>query len=79
MIYKYTETKQVVNKIEILPCPFCGSENVKPIHIKGNYGYSPSEDYVACLSCGATGGKIKDSDCGNYMQEAVNNWNERAK
>ena len=36
MIYEYTETRQVVNKIEILPCPFCGSDNVQPIHIEGN-------------------------------------------
>lgn len=78
MMYEYTETKIVKKQIEILPCPFCGSNNVKPIHYNGSYGYSPSEDYVTCTSCGASGGRIKDSDCGNNMDLAIKKWNRRA-
>ena len=76
-VYKYTETKVINNEIEIIPCPFCGSENIKPIHINGEYGYSSSEDYVKCLSCGARGSVIKDSNGGNHMIEAIEKWNKR--
>lgn len=79
MIYEYTETKTVKKQIKILPCPFCGSENVKPIHCNGTWGYYPSEDYVKCNNCGATGGVIKDSDYGNNMDLAIKNWNRRAQ
>ena len=79
MYYEFIETKQVVNKIEILPCPFCGSDNVQPIHVEGNWGYSASQDYVRCLDCNALGGKITDSNCGNHMEEAINKWNKRVK
>ena len=77
MKYKYTETKTIVKQIEILSCPFCGSDNVQPIHIEGNWGYSASQDYVRCLNCKATGGKIEDSNCGNHMHEAIDKWNKR--
>lgn len=77
MIYEYTETKTVSKEINLEPCPFCGSENLKPIHYSGSYGYSPSEDYVKCLNCGASGGVIKDDLCGNHLQKAIINWNTR--
>lgn len=79
MIYEYIETKKITNKIEINDCPFCGSDNVKPIHHEGSWGYSSSKDYVKCLNCGATGGIIEDSNCGNHMEEAIKKWNKRAK
>lgn len=75
MIYEHEETKVVTRKIEILPCPFCGSENVKPFHIDGDWGYSPSRDYVQCNSCGATSGEVKDSNSG--MDLAIEKWNRR--
>ena len=78
MIYEYTETKTIKKQIEILHCPFCGSEDVKPIHHNGSWGYSPSEDYVKCSNCGATGGVIKDADCRNNMDLAIKNWNRRS-
>lgn len=79
MIYEYTETKTIKKQIEILPCPFCGSENVKPIHYNGSYGYSPSEDYVTCTSCGAMGSIIEDPNGGNNMVLAINKWNRRSR
>ena len=78
MIYEYTETKIIRNKVEMLPCPFCGSENVKPIHYSGSYGYSASEDYVKCLSCSATGGLITNDNGLNCMEDAIEKWNRRA-
>lgn len=53
MKYKLSKTKIVTKGIELLPCPFCGSENIKPIHYSGEWGYRPSNDYVICRSCGA--------------------------
>ena len=79
MIYEYTETKTIKKQIEILPCPFCGSNNVKPIHYNGSYGYSPSEDYVTCTSCGATGSRIGDIDGRNNMDLAIKKWNRRSR
>lgn len=79
MIYKYTETKTINNEIEIVPCPFCGSENVKPVHISGEHGYSYSKDFVTCISCGASGSVIKNDEGRNHMVEAINKWNNSAK
>lgn len=78
MVYKMQETKIVEKEIEILPCPFCGSENVEPRHFPGQYGYSPSDDYVECCCCGATGGHVMDRDDGNHLEKAINKWNNRA-
>ena len=44
MKYKITETKTITREIDVLPCPFCGSDNIKPFHTNGFYGYSPSTD-----------------------------------
>lgn len=78
MVYKAQETKIVEKEIEILPCPFCGSESVNPIHIQGQYGYSSSDDYVECRCCGATGGHITDRNGGNHIEKAIDRWNNRA-
>lgn len=77
MIYKYDEKKVITKEVEILSCPFCGSDNVRPVHITGSYGYSSSEDYVMCKDCGAQGASIRDSDCGNHMLEVIDKWNRR--
>lgn len=77
MIYNYQEKKVSTKEIEILRCPFCGSDKLNPIHISGSYGYTHSEDYVECCECGATGGKIEDKNCGNHMKEAIKKWNRR--
>nr|DAJ86808.1 MAG TPA: restriction alleviation protein [Bacteriophage sp.] len=78
MVYKTQEIKIVEKEIEILPCPFCGSEKVKPRHFYGQYAYTPSDDYVECYCCGATGGHVMDRDDGNHLEEAINKWNNRA-
>ena len=82
MIYEYEvkETKKV--KIEINPCPFCGSNHLEPVHITGRHGYSSSKDYITkdyikCLSCGAIGPKIKNNNGNNLFQDAVIYWNTR--
>ena len=73
MKYKLSQTKTVTKEIELLPCPFCGSENIKPIHYDGELGYRHSKDYVICCSCGATGGNVEDSD----IERAIEKWNHR--
>ena len=57
----------------------CGSNDVKPIHNSGCYGYSPSTDYVTCGNCGAMGGRVKDSNCGKNVEDAIRNWNIRVR
>ena len=77
MIYKHEENKVVTTEIELLHCPFCGSENIKPIHHNGDWGYSSSEDYVMCQNCKAEGGHVIDGNCGNNLKEAIIKWNHR--
>lgn len=73
------EKQEIIRKeINILPCPFCGSENVKPIHCNGSHGYSASEDYVKCFSCSATGGLITNNDGLHFTEKAIKKWNRRA-
>lgn len=77
MIYKYEKRTTTIKEIEILNCPFCGSDDLAPVHYPGEYGYSSSEDFVVCHKCGARSGIIKDSNCGNHMEEAIRKWNTR--
>lgn len=79
MKYKITETKTITKEIELLPCPFCGSDNIKPYHTSGIYGFFPSKDLVTCCSCGASSGVIKDLDCGTNQMLAIEKWNDRVE
>ena len=38
---------------ELLPCPFCGSDDVGPITFKGCNG-DVWDEFIACGGCGAT-------------------------
>ena len=76
------ERKEVVTKeIEVLSCPFCGSDNIDVIHYAGFYGYSADEFYVKCKDCGACGGKVVDDRCSlsttKQKELAVEKWNMR--
>ena len=75
MKIKVREQKIVVKEIELLPCPFCGSEDIDPVSIEGSWGYSSSKDYVKCNSCGAQGGVVEDGK----LDDAIANWNMRAE
>lgn len=55
-----------MNRIELKPCPFCGSDDV--FCSQGLEG----EDYVECWDCGA---KVETY---NGMEDAVAGWNTRA-
>lgn len=77
MKYLHRESKIVEREIDVLPCPFCGSEDLTIRHINGQWGYSNSEDYVECNYCKARGGYIEDSQCGNNFEKAIKNWNMR--
>lgn len=50
---------------ELLPCPFCGSDDVGPITFKGCNG-DVWDEFIACGGCGATA-------------ETVEAWNTRAE
>lgn len=55
-----------MSKIELKPCPFCGSDDVTWF-----YGLE-DEHYVECLDCCA---KVESY---NGLEDAVAGWNERA-
>ena len=55
-----------MNRIELKPCPFCGSDDVF-------CGQGPEgEDYVECWDCSA---KVESY---NGMDDAIAGWNSRA-
>ena len=77
MKYIHKEPKYIEREFDVLPCPFCGCNNLTIHHTDGMYGYSSSEDYVECNCCKARGGYIKDSECGKNFEKAIKNWNMR--
>lgn len=77
MIYKKQQAEIIIKEIELLPCPFCGSDDIEPIFQEGSYGYSYSFNYVQCNCCKARGGLVKDGDCMNNEDKAIRNWNSR--
>ena len=77
MKYRQIESKFIEREIDVLPCPFCGSDDLTISHIDGQWGYSSSKDYVECNYCKARGGYIEDSECGKNFEKAIKNWNTR--
>ena len=75
MKIKIRRRKIVEEEVELLPCPFCGSEDVDPVSIEGSLGYSSIKDYIKCNSCGAQGGIVIDGE----LSDAIKNWNMRAE
>lgn len=71
---------------ELLPCPFCGSDDISikakryhggAIEIRGHKFW-----YVECLPCDARTGDFFDGDWGGDLlgrQTAIEAWNRRAK
>lgn len=55
-----------MSKIELKPCPFCGSDDVTWF-----YGLE-DENYVECLDCSA---KVESY---NGLEDAIAGWNARA-
>jgi transcription elongation factor Elf1 len=65
-----TTTQQAM--IELLPCPFCGSTNLR-------FEFSGSQGYIECNECGTEGPcdeKAADPICD--MDAAYLAWNRRA-
>lgn len=60
----------------LLPCPFCGSMNVKPMTCEDPYpdvGFTIDPVVIVCLSCGTSGpSKQYQSE-----EEAITAWNTR--
>lgn len=77
----YKFERIVTEKVEIKPCPFCGSDNTEVYQQTGDWGYSSSKAYVECRRCGAKGPLVED---GNYslsseqqIRLAISKWNDR--
>lgn len=77
MKYRQIEPKFIEREFDVLPCPFCGCDNLTIKHIDGSWGYSNSKDYVECNCCKARGGYVEDSQCGKNFEKAIKNWNMR--
>ena len=65
------EESEIMNKIKLKPCPFCGSENLS----KGSRMFDFGEDiHIQCMECGA-----KIQICMEYAwDELRKRWNRRA-
>lgn len=68
-------------KITLLPCPFCGSDNLSVRYNPGSLGYTTSSSYIFCNTCGAKSGEIRECS-GSLSKEdlikiSINSWNKR--
>lgn len=71
--FPFEVVKRAVIKAEIMPCPFCGSQNIS---VKEEYFLDPYESigaYCACEDCHAKIALCTDK------AEAVKVWNTRAQ
>lgn len=64
--------KDTEPKIELLPCPFCGSTNVRLYDYAGDESVSRGESYVFCLNCKAKGPNVE-----GYYHGGIGPWNMR--
>ena len=64
-------TDSTTDKVELLPCPFCGAQGVIESWESGETFY----EYVSCLECDAT----TDNRCVAGTNEAAEKWNTRAR
>lgn len=76
MIYKHEKRTVTVEEIEIKSCPFCGSDEVKPIYYKEQWGWSNAENFVKCCRCGAKDPLISRVE-GDHTIESIKAWNRR--
>lgn len=78
---EYILEHKVEEKITLLPCPFCGSDNLSVRYNPGSHGYTASSSYIFCNTCGAKSGEIKEYT-GSLSKEdsikiSINLWNKR--
>jgi Lar family restriction alleviation protein len=64
MKIKYEKTVKTEHEVDVLTCPFCGSDKAK---LRSSTQYSE----VACVSCGARGPEYRE------QESAVEAWNTR--
>lgn len=67
-----------MSKYKLLPCPFCGSDEISSGEVLLSHEHDPDTLYMqtGCLSCGALGSKTKEDDI--YTVNCDVAWNTRA-
>lgn len=63
-------------KETLLPCPFCGSSDLKRgVRDEPGHGGGWPYPYIQCNGCGA---RVEDHAPGNWSQKPEETWNRRA-
>lgn len=65
--------------VNLMSCPFCGSNEVDPSFVRG-YEYGDlSQPIIAagCMECGASGKSVNVPDHSTGYKEAADAWNKR--
>lgn len=80
----YEIKKEVVTEeIKILPCPFCGNDDISINYYAGDYGYRGAEACLSCKQCGASGATVKDNKYSlsksEHIKIAISKWNRRTE
>ncbi|WP_417329213.1 Lar family restriction alleviation protein [Halomonas cupida] len=64
---------------ELLPCPFCGSQDTDPAFSRGYAKGDMTQPVIAagCMSCGASGADVPVPDHSTGYEQAAEAWNRR--
>jgi Lar family restriction alleviation protein len=66
-------------KVELLPCPFCGSDNVKVIEEIRNIDFIIDDlTSVSCEQCYGRGARAMNGTKKRRIEMAIAAWNRRA-
>lgn len=68
-----------MNKMNLKPCPFCGSKNVELEHCYRGIVSSTKCAYIQCKSCGAKTDEVFISTAYSCDEKAIELWNKRSE